>query len=173
MPNLIGQKFGKWLVLQKEKPNRYGHSKWLCRCECGKETILYGNSLTHNRSTQCHKCASWKGCGEVSGYYWTQLKNGAKKRNIKFDIQIEEAWDLFLQQDKKCALSGLDLIFAPSHRKMSTQTASLDRIDSSLGYTSDNIQWVHKEINSLKGSLAEDRLVELCELIIARRNYAT
>ena len=35
------------------------------------------------------------------------------------------------------------------------RTASLDRIDSKLGYILGNIQWVHKQINEMKMDLAE------------------
>jgi len=31
-----------------------------------------------------------------------------------------------------------------------SKTASLDRIDNNLGYTINNIQWVHKDINRIK-----------------------
>ena len=35
-------------------------------------------------------------------------------------------------------------------------TASLDRIDSKKGYTIDNIQWVHKDVNKMKMDLQEE-----------------
>ena len=45
-------------------------------------------------------------------------------------------------------------------------TASLDRIDSLKGYTEDNVQWVHKHINFMKGSLSENKFIEYCKLIV-------
>lgn len=44
-------------------------------------------------------------------------------------------------------------------------TASPDRIDSSLGYTKDNVQWVHKDVNTIKWDLSHDRFVKLCKTI--------
>ena len=50
---------------------------------------------------------------------------------------------MFLKQNKKCALTGLDIWFGISTKEKThgkkEQTASLDRIDSSKGYTKDNV----------------------------------
>jgi len=35
-------------------------------------------------------------------------------------------------------------------------TASLDRINSSKGYTLDNVQWVHKTVNIMKQGLSDE-----------------
>ena len=47
-------------------------------------------------------------------------------------------------------------------------TASLDRKNSSLDYTKDNIQWVHKDVNYMKMSLSEKYFIKLCKLIARR-----
>lgn len=57
-----------------------------------------------------------------------------------------------VEQDFKCFYSGLP-IDAKTYRKT---TASVDRRDSSKGYTRDNIQLVHKNINYMKWILSED-----------------
>jgi hypothetical protein len=45
-------------------------------------------------------------------------------------------------------------------------TASLDRIDSSRGYTADNIQWVHKHVNLMKRSFNEEYFINTCKQIV-------
>ena len=45
-------------------------------------------------------------------------------------------------------------------------TASLDRIDSSKGYTIDNIQWLHKDINKMKWDFSQEKFLELCKKIV-------
>jgi hypothetical protein len=52
-------------------------------------------------------------------------------------------------------------------------TASLDRIDSKLGYIPGNIQWVHKTINRMKVNLPEEDFVYFCRLITDYRNKKT
>lgn len=50
--NLIGQKFGKLLVLcyAYSKNNR---SYWHCLCDCGNESIVMGKHLKSNHTTSC------------------------------------------------------------------------------------------------------------------------
>lgn len=59
---MIGKKYGKWIVL-KDMPKEYTTktiSKMLCRCECGTEKEVDMISLKIGRSTQCMKCATSK-----------------------------------------------------------------------------------------------------------------
>lgn len=54
--DLAGQRFGKLVVLRRsEKPAEYKHSSdyWLCRCDCGNETVVLGSNLTSGHTTSC------------------------------------------------------------------------------------------------------------------------
>ena len=102
---------------------------------------------------------------EITGKYWANLKHGAKARNLVFNITIDYAWQLFLDQNRKCALSGLDLVFYQPGNKFTDTTASLDRIDSSKGYIIGNIQWVYKKINYLKMNMPQEEFIQLCKLV--------
>ena len=51
-----------------------------------------------------------------------------------------------------------------------TGTASLDRIDSNKGYVTDNIQWVHKDINYMKSDLDEQQFIHYCRLVVQRQS---
>ena len=59
--NLIGQKFGKWLVINKSE-NRYkqGKTLWICKCECGTISEILGSQLKSGKTKGCGKgeCAS-------------------------------------------------------------------------------------------------------------------
>ncbi len=104
----------------------------------------------------------WKGHGEISGRYWKQVIANAKNRGLVFALKIEEAWTLFNTQEGKCAISGRKLSFAE-------HTASLDRIESSLGYYPGNIQWVHTDINYAKQSLTPSEFHRLCSDVVYNR----
>jgi hypothetical protein len=41
-------------------------------------------------------------------------------------------------------------------------TASLDRIDSKKGYTTDNIRWVHTMVNMCKNKYREEDFIKMC-----------
>ena len=164
-------RYGKLVVL-KRTTNKGSTAAFLCRCDCGKESIVRGADLRNGHTKSCG-CGcirqgdnnhNWTGHKEINGTYWAQSRRGAEKRNLDFNITIEQAWQLFLDQDRRCALSGIELEFA-TYTSKEEQTASLDRIDSSKGYTLDNIQWVHKRINELKWNLTEEELLYWCQKI--------
>lgn len=100
--------------------------------------------------------ANWKGFGDLSGDHWRRINKGAKCRNLEISITIEDAWNKYLQQNGKCAISGVDITLRGQEIGISSKyvhkktTASLDRIDSKNGYTLDNIQWIHKDLNQMK-----------------------
>ena len=103
----------------------------------------------------------WRGHGEISAKYWFNVQRHAMGRQLEMDVSMEYAWDLFLHQDCRCALTGIELQFGIN----GTQTASLDRIDSNEGYTPSNIQWVHKIVNQMKMKLSQDELILWCKRI--------
>ena len=96
------------------------------------------------------------------------IKRGADLRNIEYSLTTEYLWKLFLEQNKKCKLSGIDICFPPSgnveHRSL--MTASLDRIDSSKGYIEGNVQWVHKHINLMKNVFSNEYFIEMCKQVV-------
>lgn len=108
---------------------------------------------------------SWSGYGEISGAYWNGIKQGAKSRKIEFSITKEYLWNLFIKQDKKCALTGLPLYFNEVKTNRGNKTASLDRIDSSKGYIEGNVQWVHKDVNEMKWDSTQQEFVNFCCLV--------
>jgi D-beta-D-heptose 7-phosphate kinase/D-beta-D-heptose 1-phosphate adenosyltransferase len=100
----------------------------------------------------------WRGLGELSLEYYRSIKRGAEDRGLSFDINIEDIWELYLKQGGRCNLSGGKIYFS-RNRKKHKQTASVDRIDSSLGYQKDNIQIVHKHINIMKHTFSQDMFI--------------
>lgn len=103
----------------------------------------------------------------LGGASWAQIIRGAKRRNLEFGITSEYAWNLFLEQNKKCKYSGEELILSKNayEESIGIRTASLDRIDSSKGYIDDNVQWIHKDLNWMKQSFTEKYFIDLCKTI--------
>lgn len=106
------------------------------------------------------------GYEEINGRYWQSIKHGAERRRLEFSITIEEIWQLYIQQNKQCALSGVPICFKQIGDNPNVQTASLDRIDSSKGYIKGNIQWVHKQVNTFKMDMSTEELLDWCKKII-------
>lgn len=176
--DLTGKKFGKWTVLYRTESCR-SMTKWQCRCECGTEKSVYACHLRAGKSNGCHLCSTprgknhvqWKGYGDICGNYWdsiTRAANGhkGKRKPVPMKISKKYAWELFLKQNKKCALSGIPLTINFSGTNGNGEhTASLDRIDSSKGYIKDNVQWVHKDINMMKRTYDQDYFINLCKKV--------
>lgn len=182
IPSVLS-KIGHLKLLERvQKPFKNTHRNfWRCECDCGKiidrreDYLLSGRSIIIScgckhpaklRTSDKHE--NWLGRHELSGQYFSSIRCRAKKLNIEFAITIDFCWKLFVTQNKKCALTNIDIVLEPSYRtNMSTlnQTASLDRIDSSKGYIEGNVQWIHKDVNRMKNSFTQDRFIEICKLV--------
>jgi hypothetical protein len=177
--DLTGQKFNMLTVLGPAEATRKGYKKWLCECDCGNKKAVLATHLVSGKIKSCSclqkrngkEHPNFKGHGEIHLKHYEAIKNSANVRgssygrdSIPFGVSIEFLWDLFLKQERKCALSGLPIGFP----QISTgnKTASLDRIDSSKGYTEDNVQWVHKDINLMKRTYSIEYFTELCKKVV-------
>lgn len=164
---LKGNEYGRLKVLCEDDIR--GNASWLCQCKCGNILPVRAGHLIDGSTQSCGCLAhelKWTGCGEISGDYWCRVVRGAKKRNFEVTVTVEEAWQLFLSQNRKCALSGVELVFASNFKdKQQNQTASLDRKDSSKGYIIGNIQWIHKIVQLMKMNLNETLFLEFCNKI--------
>lgn len=50
--DLTGQQFG-YLTVIKRVENKGKATRWLCKCKCGNEKIVYGSNLTRGATTSC------------------------------------------------------------------------------------------------------------------------
>lgn len=168
----IGAQYGQWTIISEEikkgsmiKGGSDRTSYWKVRCICGRETWRSSNALVYNKTNSCKSC-----CKTVNSEntfivsYLNKVKRRVDKINVEFDLTPKYLEDIFIGQERKCALSGLDIYFRPNYIK-NQQTASLDRIDNTKGYIKGNVQWVHKDINNMKLTHSMDYFIELCRLV--------
>ncbi len=174
---LIGKQFGKLTVIAYNGKDAGCRSIWKCICECGKERNVRNDTFRHYRSRGlglscgCHVTGKssrhYKGYELVSGEYVNSLRQGAKDRNMVFEVTAKQIWELYIKQDRKCYLTGLEIYFKDSKIDKSKQTASVDRIDSSKGYVLDNIQLVHKDLNMMKQNFSQEQFLKYCRLVVS------
>lgn len=160
----IGLKYGSLKVISLYKKSEGRETKkriyLKCRCDCGNIVIRRSDRFTKLPEPQrCEKCGSYE---ELSSGYWSSIRGGAKSRNIDFNLNIKDTYDIFTLQNKKCILSGVNIVL---HKNSKKRTASLDRIDSNFGYYKHNVQWVHKIINNCKWSLSDKEFIKICHLV--------
>lgn len=90
-----------------------------------------------------------------------RFETSAKLRGLDWEINADIVADLYEKQEAKCALTGWDISFPETgHPQMSL--ASIDRIDSSVGYLSENIQLVDKRVNMMKQQYSQDEFIAVC-----------
>ncbi len=185
---LFDQRFGRLKVIDRiydKKPEHTcGNVYWKCLCDCGNFIDVAGPQLKSGdvkscgclfienakkngkrvRNRQTHKYE------EISAATFGRIKRCAKTRGLAHEVSREYLWNLYLSQKKKCALSGIFLKFARNAANVKNgETASLDRVDSSKGYVEGNVQWVHKDINSMKWDFTQDEFIEYCRKISQNR----
>jgi len=162
----VGKRFGHWVVLgfvSNTGAPRY-RQIWKFQCDCGRVQELDKGNIVAGKSGGCSDCTgqrhvgsnnpNWRGQGDISGEIMSRVFWNAKARNIDLQVtsaDLQQAWN---SGGGRCALSGM-LIELGS-------TASLDRIDSELPYTPENIQWVHKTVNHMKNNYAESVFIDIC-----------
>lgn len=166
--DLRGQRFGKLTVLVKTRMVKH-QAHWRVRCDCGQERELSAGQLRSGNTNSCgclklrrtHEHHLWRGHGEISSSRWTHFRRSAEVRGLPFEMTIEDAWEMFLAQDRRCALSGVPISFVD-------HTASLDRVDNVRGYTKGNTQWLHKNVNMGKRDIPQETFIQMCRDVAAK-----
>jgi len=79
--------------------------------------------------------------------------NSAKTRGLEFDISFAEYKSLI--HKKKCFFTGID-VYPSDGISIKTNTLTIDRIDSRLGYVSGNCVACSDYFNNLKAVIEND-----------------
>ena len=79
--DLTGLRFGRLVVVHKSEA-KGNMTRWLCRCDCGRESVVYGNNLRRGYTASCgcyrHECENARAAnkrthGESHGNNITRL----------------------------------------------------------------------------------------------------
>jgi len=161
----IGDKKYNLTIISYLDNSSDSHTQIKVNCDCGNTSNI--STYHFGKIKMCRKCflskqgtdhASYRGTKHITKTYFSQIKLNAKKRNLKFNLCINDLDKLLEKQNFSCYLSGQTITV---HDK----TASLDRIDSSKGYTKDNIAWIHKDIQRMKSDFNIDYFIDICHKI--------
>lgn len=126
--------------------------------------------LSYQENKTCKKCSNsdpnmnahngWVN-GVLRVSFVNKYKSNAALRGVKWDIDFEYLADLLVEQDFKCALTGWNI----DAMGIGHNTASLDRIDSSIGYELGNVQWLHKMANMCKQQYSQEDFIDMCKSV--------
>ena len=169
----IGDKFNKLTVIDKpfRKKIKNGNNKmnnvihFKCKCDCGNivERVAKEVYTKHILGCGCTKLGQKK-IGKMPRYFYRYLIVQAKQRNIEFTLTFDELSKLFDEQNYKCALSNVDIMFN-TNSKNHDGNASLDRINSNNPYITGNVQWVDVNVNYAKLQMSNDEFITMCKKV--------
>lgn len=164
-----------------------GENYYLCnKCKgwFTEDHFNHDNTSLHgNRGGLCNEC---KTCQKLrynkerekllqdDNYAWRyklqQALKGTKRRskfkNTYNDLDLEFLMYLWNKQEGMCALTGIRMTYKFYEGRVNTNV-SVDRIDSSKGYTKDNVQLVCMAANQMKNDLNMDEFINMCEMVLA------
>lgn len=102
---------------------------------------------------------------ELLDHRYLSLCDRAKRNGLVVDITKQDLYDLWDNQQGKCALSGIEMTYISNCGRIPTNV-SVDRIDSSKGYIKGNVQLVCMAVNQMKNDLDTQTLLMFCNAII-------
>lgn len=156
--DLTGKKYNKLTVLKRVKDKNKA-TMWLCKCDCGKKTIVSAGNLKNNHTTSC-------GC-----YAIQKKKNKMQKQNPMYkhglyNTRINRIWN---SMKKRCYLkthqaynnyggrgilvcdewlnkeNGFINFYNWSMKNGYKDDLSIDRINVNGNYEPNNCRWATRE----------------------------
>jgi len=144
--DLGGQRFGRLMVLELDHISKTQGAYWRCLCDCENVKSIRASSLKSNKTTSCgcyNKEQATKSSriefGKASkNILYRRYKSNAKKRNLEFNLS-REFFDKITQQN--CFYCGREPFYAIKSTRNTGDYVytGIDRIDSSNGYTEQNV----------------------------------
>ena len=116
-----------------------------------KEIFISKNNPTNYRFTDT-KYKTKKKELTIEKYIFTKAKQGATSRKLEYSITEKEIKEILEKQNYKCVYTGRDLEINPT----SPDTVSMDRVDSTKGYTKDNVVMCTSAANMAKNDLSTE-----------------
>ena len=129
---LLGQRFGKLLVISNAGRNKWGNIFWNCICDCGSKIVVPGASLSKGSKKGC-------GCERKTGtpeyVTWRSMRQRCLNSNDPSyksyggrGITICERWKSFES-------------FFTDMGKKPRKELTIERINNDLGYMPSNCKW--------------------------------
>ena len=179
--DLSGKKFGKLTVLNRDFTGKDSkRTYWLCECECGNKKVIGGDALKANLTKSCG-CRQ-KEIGRENGLnnlkepkpYSTlfhRTKRSALKRNLSFNISLEEFKTLISQNCYLCGTPPKTIWKKQAEYNLLAEDLiynGIDRINNKVGYEIDNCKPCCWRCNIMKRDQSLEGFINHLSMILER-----
>ena len=132
----VGRQFSSWTVIAPAEPDRFRKTRWMCRCECGKQRAVQQSHLRRGVSVSCgcsrrQPISHGATTGGVSAEYksWRAMRSRCSTGHyVSRGIAVCDRWGSFEA-------------FLADMGPKPDPTYSIDRIDNLQGYEPGNCRW--------------------------------
>ena len=155
----------------------------VCR-ECGlkahtiEDLKRFGKAKTskYGRRNLCHKCENKRQRKynrqniEKAPLKYTlfSLKGRARRKGVKFDLDIEHLRHLWSECGGKCPMTGVSMLKKSYVNNPLAMT--VDRLDGKKGYIKGNVRLVSRWYNIARSNWGDRFVLEMCQKVIAIGN---
>lgn len=141
---------------EENQHNFYPRHKGMCKqCNINSQKLLYASKSKSERQ-------AWYNSNLID----IKLKSAKKRceeKGLEFNITKEDILFLLKQQNNRCYYS--DIEFDNTNKLYSY---SIDRTDSTKGYTLDNIKLMCSSVNRMKNNLNEELFLNILKKIVKK-----
>jgi DNA-directed RNA polymerase subunit N (RpoN/RPB10) len=163
-----GEKFSK-ARKEYDRRVRLGKSDFFCSRSCAGKSA--GNMqklrMMSEESAKVFDISEYAGNKHDKYTGLRQFLNRAKQRDKHEGLTLEHLLEVWNRQGGRCAYTGVHLERPKGGRSGMNKNylASLDRIDSNLGYRNGNVQFVSVTVNNLKNDMTEEQVYEFFGIV--------